>query len=904
MQGRMTQGRWLWSLGIALLGIPPSGCMTRSISSTDDSALPREGRDAPQPVPLKNFLQDKEVRTTPGLFVSYSYRNKTYMLVQGKQLGKPFMLTAAVNQGTGRRGPEDVLGTLTGTLLQDRVVMFVRHGNRLYLMEQPHAYLDQKDAWTSVQRTFSPTVIASIPILAEDRSEASKESGKEPGKESARDSGKRAPKSKESTRSGDVLVGLDELLLEDLFASATIGRDHQKAARKLSFVEGVSGTTQSTSLRVRLGYQVATVTELGHAVNSIGITYSFLQLPAMTMQRRAADDRIGTFVTHFRDFRSKDPKQQSHAVTRWRLEPHHREGSLLVPVRPIVFYLDPATPKAYQPYILDGIRQWNRAFEAAGWKDAVRAALLPSKTALDDPRLAVIHWDVGEHSLGGRGSPIVDPRSGEILSATLILSHSPVREGLRQRRTFWGTSDIESPSTALDQDDDELSAVLGQQGDVLRALLLSQKVILPSDSLPDPLIGQKLRYIAMHEVGHALGLRHNFRASTLCPSDKLGDPKWLKQSPSIASVMDYPAMNLPSTPSDVASSDFPYYPLSIGPSDLLSIAYAYSPDPLYVAGLASQAAQWGYVFGSDEEASLGADPSVQRWDLGSEPLLWAKERTQKIKELWLALSQGTLRPGDRPTDVTQIARSLLHDYRGAVQAVPSYIGGRYGSRDHIGDAAFRPAMRPVEKSKQSAALSFLLSDVFAESTLPITALLAQQLGEDYLTSSRLTGQRQAVVPLWRQVLELRIQVLSTLLSPLRLRRMVDGEQAFGRDAVLSVGELLTQLTQSLCSEVLSASSVPISPLRRELQLRYIERLSQLVLHAEPESQHARAQARYQLQLLDGKLDDLKFKRSQLDVDTRAHLSELADAISSTLSGSRVIHPLRESRMQGGESDPM
>jgi hypothetical protein len=553
---------------------------------------------------------------------------------------------------------------------------------------------------------------------------------------------------------------------------------------------------------------------------------------------------------------------------------------------------------------LDGVRQWNRAFEAAGWKDAIRAAVLPSKTALDDPRIAVIHWDVGEHSLGGRGSPVVDPRSGEILTASLILSSSPVREGLRQRQKWLSPTDAETPSTALSQDEEELSAVLGQQGDVLRALLLSQKVILPSDSLPDPLIGQKLRYIAMHEAGHALGLRHNFRASTLCPSDKLGDPSWLKQSPSIASVMDYPAINLPSGSGSEFLPDFPYYPLSIGPSDLLSIAYAYSPDPLYAASLASQAAQWGYVFGSDEEANLDADPSVQRWDLGSEPLVWAKERTQKIKELWQKLSQGSLRPGERPADVTQLARSLLHDYRSAVGSVPSYIGGRYGSRDHIGDASFHPAARPVEKSKQSAALTFLLSDVFAESTLPITPMLAQQLGEDYLTPRRLAGARQVMTPLWRQVLELRLHTLEELLDPLRVRRMIDGEQAFGRDAVLTVGELLSQLTQSICSDVLSGPSAPISPQRRELQLRYVERLSQLVLHTSPERMHARAQARYQLQLLDSKLDEQKAKRSALDVDTRAHLSDLSDAISSTLSGSRVIHQGHDGHAHTGVLEPL
>ncbi len=876
---RMTQGCFLG----ALLLVP--GCMTRGLGISDDSALPRESGTAPQPVALKNFLKDKDIRSTSGLFVTYSYRTKTYMLVQHKQLGKPFMLTSQVSQGTGRLGGGDVLGALTGSRVQSMVVSLVRHGNRLYLIEQPHAYLDQAEQWTAVHRTFSPTVVTSIPILAE-------------GSASSTTSAKPSAQ--------DVLVGLDELLLEDLVAAMPVGRERQKATRKQSYVESHSGTAQSTSLRVRLGYSSATVTELGHSVNSVGVTYSFVQLPSSPMQRRKADDRMGTFTTPFRDFQSPESRMQSHAVVRWRLEADHREGTLLVPKKPIVFYLDSATPKGLQPYILDGVRQWNRAFEAAGWKDAVRAAVLPAKLALDDPRIAVIHWDVGEHSLNGRGQPLVDPRSGEILSATLILSMNPLRHHLRLRKTVLRPhQQQETIDAALSDDQEELGAVLGTQGDVLRAALLGKRALTPSEPLPDALLGQRMRLLAMHEVGHALGLRHNFRASTHTPSEQLGNKEWYKKSPLLASVMDYPALNLPATAAEGnATTDFPYYQASIGPSDVMSIAYAYSPDPMYAVQLASQAAKWGYVFGSDDEADSDSDPSVQRWDLGGEPLTWAKDRAKALRDLWQQVEKGSLLPGDRPADVTQVAASLLYDFERAVGAVPAYIGGRYGSRDHLGDPGGKPASRAVEKSKQSAALSFLLSEVLSESSLPMTPALAERLGEDYLTPRHSSPRKQTDLPLWRQVLDLRISILRELLEPARLRRMVDGEQAFGRDAVLTVGELLSQLTQSLFAEIISGNPGAISPLRRELQLRYVERLTHQVLHVAPESRHARAQARYQLQQIESKLEELRPKRSALDVDTRAHVIELGDSISATLNGARVIHTPTETRRVSESEEPV
>lgn len=860
--------RWLVLWPLLLL----EGCMWRGSASLDESALPRESRDTPPPVPLKNFLKDKETRATPGLFVTYSYRTKSYMLVQKQQLGKPLMLMGTVSQGGGQLVGGGPLGSQTSTNFLQAVLLLERHGNRLYLIEPPHSYLDQPAHHKAVKQTFSPTVIASIPIVAEDRG---------------------------GSPSGDMLVSLDELLLDDLAATVPVGKDRQKPQRRLSYVEKLSGSAVSTSLRVRLGYSTAASTELGHLVNAVSVTYSFLQLPDTPMQRRQADDRIGTFSTAFRDFHSRQPRMESYAVLRWRLTPSHKEGTLLVPKQPIVFYLDPATPKVYQPYILDGVRQWNRAFEAAGWKDAVRAAVLPSQVAPDDPRAAVIHWETGEGSLNGRAQPVIDPRSGEILSASLLLSINPLRQHLRLRKTVLGPvseqesekesgkeSGKESLGAALDADEEELGAVLGHQTEVLRATLHHQG-IAAGEPFFDELLGRRLRLLAMHEVGHALGLRHNFRASTHTPSAQLGSPEWFKKNALLSSVMDYPSINLPPPLAGLKSeAEFPYYQSTIGPSDVLSIAYAYTPDAAYAAHLANQAAKWGYDFGSDEEADSEADPSVQRWDLGGEPLLWAKDRTTLLRELWRKLGQRRLAPGDRPADVTQTAASLLRDYARTVAAVTPYLGGHYGSRDHIGDAGGKPAQRPVEKSKQSAALAFLLDAVLTEQALPMTAELAEQLGVDHLRPLR--TRRQTEQPVMRQWIDLRVQLLQRLLEAPRLRRMVDGEQAFGRNFVLTVGELLDKLTQSLFAELYVTTPGPISPLRRELQLRYVEQLGQLVLRHTPDSRPARSQARYQLQQLQSQLSTLRPKHATLDVDTLAHVLELSDTISATVNGAMVI----------------
>lgn len=887
----LLSGRRPVALGLfAILLAAQPGCRLRSASLSDESVLPRDSRDPP-PASLQAFLKDKETRTTPGLFVAYSYRQKTYLLVQKKQLDKPFLLTAMVSQGAGLTAGTP-LGQPTGTGLIDDVVMFQRHGNRLFLIQKPDRYLTSEPMRQAVEQTYSPFVMTSLPIVAEN-------------KPSVRASGK---------DDGDLLVSVDDLLLEDLAATGMAGRDTIKPSKRLSYVEEASGTAVSTSLRVRLGYSTSLHSDLGDPINSVRITYSLVKLPDTPLVRREADDRIGTFARSFRDFESDSPRQTAHAVMRWRLEVDHREGTLAVPKRPIVFYLDPATPKSYQPYILDGVRQWNRAFEAAGWKDAVRAAVLPKTVSIDDPRAVVIHWDAGEPSFNGRGQPLVDPRTGEILGASLVLSMGPVRSHLRLRKTVLapqamselGSTREDTLPWSLRADEDELAEGLSEQAEVLRASLLSAQAVPQGAPLPEALLGQRLRLLAMHEAGHALGLRHNFRASSIAPADKLGSPDWLKQRPTTASVMDYVAINLPPPGSPAAKRgfdpDFPYYPTTIGPSDLLTIAYAYTPDPAYAAQLANQAAAWGYVFGSDLEASLGADPLVQRWDLGGEPLAWAKDRCDLLRKLWIDTLRSRARPGDRPVEITDQLGWLLTDYGTAAARAEPYIGGRHSSRDHLGDAGGKPAYRPVEKTKQQEALTFLVDAVLSEQALPISAELAQALGDDYLDARRRELRNQTIHPLWRQVLDLRVSTLHELLSPLRLRRMVDGEQVFGRDAVLTVGELLQRLSQSLFAELHGGNPSGLSPMRRELQLRYVEALGSLVLQHAPESRHARAQARYQLQELRGKLQELRSKRDSFDPDTRAHLAELEDTISATVNGAMVVRPPTDSQAHSHGED--
>lgn len=851
-------------LSILLFG---ASCHVRSTAPSE--LLPRETRDPP-PVSLSSFLREKEVHATPGLFVAYTYKHKTYLLVQKKQLGQPFLLTALVSQGSGQRLPP-LFGQLTGTGVAERIVSFERHGDRLFLIEKPHPYLAQPAYRKSVAQTFAPEILGAVPIVAVGAKETF-------GAKSA---------------AGDLLISVDGFFLEDL-PSVLGGRDTPKPQRSLSYIDGLRGTGQSVSVRARIGYQSSITTDLGHKINSMLLTYSFVSLPEIPMSPRQADDRIGTFNVTHRDFDSASPLLTAHVVKRWRLEADHREQGLWVPKKPIVFYLDPETPKAYQPHILDGIRQWNHAFLAAGWKEAVRAQVLPKGLTMDDPRIAAVHWDVGEHTLNGRGQPLVDPRSGEILGATLILSNNLLVDGRTWQRNVGGFS-VPLPFGQIEEllgDTEEMSTVLGEQAGLIQAALGG--IARRRSTTPDVITEQQLRFVAMHEAGHVLGLRHNFRASVLAEVEQLTNKQWLAQNPYLASVMEYPAINLPA-PEELLGSktldpDFVYYQKTIGPSDVLTIAYAYTPDAKYAEHLAEQAAAWGYLFGSDQEDYQGADPSVQKWDLGKDTLLWAQKRTELLRKLWLRLLKEGPQNGVRPAEYTLQLTDLAQEYRVAAETALAYIGGRWSSRDHVGDKTGKPAFRPVEKQKQRAALSFLCDAILSEEALPITGAGAQNLGNDYLLSLRRPARDQIRSPLWRKLQELRVGLIEELLSPAQLRKMVDGEQVFGPTQVLTVAELLQKVTAVVFSELQTGQTSTLSPLRKELQLRYVDTVGRLLLHRKTESSLGRAQVRKELLSLRKQIDAVRKGKPVQSPEAQAHLDELSEGIAATLNGVMVVAP--------------
>ncbi|HSH75906.1 MAG TPA: zinc-dependent metalloprotease, partial [Longimicrobiales bacterium] len=608
-------------------------------------------------------------------------------------------------------------------------------------------------------------------------------------------------------------------------------------------------------------------------------------LPEVPMEPRVADDRVGYFVTAQKDV-SRDEGQDFFVrfADRWRLEcagRPDREG-LCDPVRPITYYIDRTVPEEYRPALIAGVEAWGEAFEEAGFRNAIRAELIPEDADPEDVRYATIRWNVSDPpGYSAIGPRLVDPRTGEILDADILMEGGMIL-GFRNAWRFQvspaaaveemlGADREELESLARGGEMASLAAELASQGTLLRSMLAARREIGPSEPVPMEYVNQALKWIAMHEVGHTLGLRHNFRSSIDTPNDRLHDTEWTRERGLVSSVMDYATPNI--APPGEENGDF--YIRGVGSYDRWAIAHGYTPDPERAAQLARRAAEPGHAYGTDEDArGPGAlDPTVNVYDLGADPLHWGMERAGTIRGTWSDVPSFALEDDAPYASVTDVFSTLLVQYARALATGLKYIGGQYLYRDHYGDPGGRGPWENVPRERQLEALDFLVEYGFSQSAFELPEEVLRQFGANRWNhwGSNLTFDGRIDYPYHDEVLGLQRALLSQITSSAVFARIRDAEMKYGQDEVLSIPELLGGLSAAVWSELDEGVSVPA--MRRDLQRAHLDRMVALVTDAPSGTPaDARALARMTLETLVDDLDSA-LRSASLDAYTRAHLNE-------------------------------
>ncbi|MFB6098425.1 MAG: DUF5117 domain-containing protein, partial [Salinibacter sp.] len=470
-----------------------------------------------------------------------------YAEISAERLGDPFGLTMHISQGVG------VFNLHDGLPLSDtRLMQFRRVDNKVHLVHRNVRFrADKGPMRTSLKENTAHSIVRAFDIVSRNDS------------------------------TGHLLIEFSDFLVSDYpqigerlkfyFAGAPATFQQGK-----SYVKQAMGFPKNTEIDVSLTYQGSSPPLIGgEAVPDyrsvpVGVRYSLFKLPETKMQRRLADDRVGYFTNAIKDFsRTRQASPYVRYVERWRLAPSdtaaYRRGELVKPAEPIVYYVDRTVPKRYRKYVKQGIEAWNEAYRAAGYKNAVVAKTAPddSSWSAEDIRYSTVRWTAA-HQMGyAIGPSQTDPRTGEILNADILISSSFVRGWQQtysrltpeaspngeagahlpiQPRTPKALRKVLSPSLARRACWAERG--MAQQLGLQRTLLLARGVISPGAPMPDKYLGAAIQNLVMHEVGHTLGLRHNFKASSGIPTDQLHDESYTRKHGVSLSVMDYAPVNI------------------------------------------------------------------------------------------------------------------------------------------------------------------------------------------------------------------------------------------------------------------------------------------------------------------------------------------------------------------------
>ena len=709
---------------------------------------------------IEEFLEDKEFEILDGFMniIHETEKDKYYLVIKEAQLNKEFLYFTYILNGPTAAGPSG------GDMGEASILEFRKFKEDLGLYKKNTKFTYDKSNKISQSKLTNiiEAYVGRFKVVVKEDSK--------------------------------YLIDIDKMFLTEMLVSLTpnippeymeyynllLGRPDKEK----TYIDEVKNYTKNTSFKVRYGFYNPKPKPGGSidAITDKRYTYIdglhlFVEMPDDNFEPRVADQRIGYFSEKVTDLSTYDSNNARDLMNRWRLIKKDPDAELSEPVEPIVYWVENSTPEEIRPFVVKGIEGWNKAFEKAGFKNAIVAKIQPDDAEWDagDVMYNVVRWaSTPSPRYSGYGPSVANPRTGEIIAADIVQEFNAIKRGYTYRK-LWGYTEDNDP--------------------------LEQWIVS----------------LTMHEVGHTLGLRHNFKSSWIFDAEEIHDVS-VTGNNHIGSVMDYDPINL--APEGVQQGN--YFPSGPGSYDMWAIEFGYTPNLTdeQRENILSKSSQPEFIFGTDGDAmsspGVNIDPRNLRYDMSSDPIAYTSDRIEILNNKIAELPSIYLLDGETSSEFRSAFYSLTREKGRFFDGVARLIGGVYSNRIVNNSEINMTPFEAVSYEDQKNAMNLIKTKLLSNDAFSFDENLLKFLQSEKRSAYSPGGRGNEDPQLHDLVLGLQGRVVAHILHPTVMMRLVDSSQ-YGNTY------LPDEVLDDLYSGIFVPEEIPTT-FKMNLQSKYVDSL--------------------------------------------------------------------------------